>query len=394
MSPSCSACARCRSSRRTRRSRPRHTRAPQSAATSFRKIADRGRLRDVQRIAARAARRRSQRSPRHASLGPHGRRSRRIWDIAAIDRPFDCAASEVDNVVVGLLFTVAAIDVARNRAAVDGDGIAIRCPVRRQAACDEAVHGRANADRDVVLRGIACHAVRADGAALHLALYGQGVVLQLRRIRLVLRQGSDGAPVGIFACANRDPVPRVFRVILHDDDVFVRIVFVLEVVREGFFFRDIEDEIVAGILCHGARDGAVDGGQVDGIRDVRGNQLAVCFLEQIDFFSLLEVSQEAARADRHVALADLRIARVRKSEKRISILRSRRERERILHAIDLHHEALAVLRQRARRRCSRRVKFAKLRRSKNANSGRLKFANLSQSKRANHKPELFNEAHP
>ena len=35
--------------------------------------------------------------------------------------------------------------------------------------------------------------------------------------------------------------------------------------------------------------------------------------------------------------------------------------------------------------CSRRVKFAKLRRSKNANSGRLKFANLSQSKRANHK---------
>ena len=36
-------------------------------------------------------------------------------------------------------------------------------------------------------------------------------------------------------------------------------------------------------------------------------------------------------------------------------------------------------------RCSRRVKFAKLRRSKNANSGRLKFANLSQSKRANHK---------
>ena len=37
------------------------------------------------------------------------------------------------------------------------------------------------------------------------------------------------------------------------------------------------------------------------------------------------------------------------------------------------------------RECSRRVKFAKLRRSKNANSGRLKFANLSQSKRANHK---------
>ena len=36
-------------------------------------------------------------------------------------------------------------------------------------------------------------------------------------------------------------------------------------------------------------------------------------------------------------------------------------------------------------KCSRRVKFAKLRRSKNANSGRLKFANLSQSKRANHK---------
>ena len=35
--------------------------------------------------------------------------------------------------------------------------------------------------------------------------------------------------------------------------------------------------------------------------------------------------------------------------------------------------------------CSRRAKFAKLRRSKNANSGRLKFANLSQSKRANHK---------
>ena len=35
--------------------------------------------------------------------------------------------------------------------------------------------------------------------------------------------------------------------------------------------------------------------------------------------------------------------------------------------------------------CSRRVKFAKLRRSKNANSGRVKFANLSQSKRANHK---------
>ena len=38
-----------------------------------------------------------------------------------------------------------------------------------------------------------------------------------------------------------------------------------------------------------------------------------------------------------------------------------------------------------RKQCSRRVKFAKLRRSKNANSGRLKFANLSQSKRANHK---------
>ena len=36
-------------------------------------------------------------------------------------------------------------------------------------------------------------------------------------------------------------------------------------------------------------------------------------------------------------------------------------------------------------KCSRRVKFAKLRRSKSANSGRLKFANLSQSKRANHK---------
>ena len=135
-----------------------------------RDIASRGRACDVQRVAARAA-----------------RRAGRTGDIAAIDRPVDRAASEVDNVVRGCLFAVAAIDIARDRAAVDGDGIAIRLPVRRHAAGDEAVYGRALADGDGILRDIACIAVRADSAAGHRAIDRQCVAGQLRRIRLAPR---------------------------------------------------------------------------------------------------------------------------------------------------------------------------------------------------------------
>ena len=180
---------------------------------------------------------------------------------------------DVHRVVTGGQHTeVAAINRPFDRAAVDGDGIVIRRPVLRHAASDEAVHGRASADRNVVRRGISFHAIRADGAASHLAIDVQGVARQLRRIRIALRQSGDGALVGGFACADRDLVPRVFRRILDNNDVFVGII---DVVPEGFCFRDREDEsIIDGILCHGALDGTVDAGQVDGICDVRSNQLA------------------------------------------------------------------------------------------------------------------------
>ena len=135
-----------------------------------RDIASRGRACDVQRVAAGAA-----------------RRAGRTGDIAAIDRPVDGAASEVDNVVRGCLFAVAAIDIARDRAAIDGDGIAIRLPVRRHAAGDEAVYGRARANRDGILRDIACIAVRADSTAGHRAIDSQCVTRQLRFIRLAPR---------------------------------------------------------------------------------------------------------------------------------------------------------------------------------------------------------------
>lgn len=87
-----------------------------------------------------------------------------------------------------------------------------------------------------------------------------------------------------------------------------------------------------------------------------------------------------------------------KSGMRDGIGTSRKE-DKLAHAGDSHqqaqgtsihswgtlHKVESVARTFCRFCCSRRVKFAKLRRSKNANSGRLKFANLSQSKRANHK---------
>ena len=76
------------------------------------------------------------------------------------------------------------------------------------------------------------------------------------------------------------------------------------------------------------------------------------FLEQIDFFTLLEVFQDAAGFHGHVTLADFRVFRIGKFEERVFVRHGRRERERILHAIDIQDKALAVLRlrQRSRRR--------------------------------------------
>ena len=203
----------------------------------------------------------------------------------------------------GYLFAVAAIDVARDRAAIDGDGIAIRLPVRRHAAGDEAVDRRARADCDGILRGIARDAVRADGAAGHRASHGQGVIRELRRILFVLRQSCDSALVGVFTRADRDRVPRILRVIFHDDDVFVGSIRR----RKGFRVCNREDEFVIN-SCHRTRDVLEDDGQCDVLRAVSG-QRAAGFLDQIDHTALGEILQRVAGFHFHVVLADFRFSR-------------------------------------------------------------------------------------
>ena len=281
-----------------------------------RDIASRGRACDIQRVAAHAA--------------------RRTGDITAINRPSDRAASEIDNVVRGCLFAVAAIDIARDRAAIDGNGIAIRLPVRRHAAGDEAVYGRARANRDVVLRDITCIAVRADGAARHRAIDRQCVAGQLRRIRLAIRQSGDGALVGVFTRADRDRVPRILRVIFHDNDILVGIIRR----REGFRVCDCEDEFVVN-SCHRTRDVAEDNGQCDVLLAVSG-QRAAGFLDQIDHTALGEILQRVAGSHFHVVLADFRFSRARKGKELCPTCHGRRERERIVHIVDIQNEVVAA----------------------------------------------------